>query len=70
MEQYDVDAAILYKDIMTPLPSLGVNVEIKAGIGPVIENPIRSYQDVESLGEIHPEDDIPYVLDTIKFLNK
>jgi uroporphyrinogen-III decarboxylase len=68
VEQYDVDAAILYKDIMTPLPSLGVNVEIKAGIGPVIENPIRSYQDVERLGEIHPEDDIPYVLDTIRLL--
>ncbi|USK71062.1 uroporphyrinogen decarboxylase [Peribacillus asahii] len=68
VEQYDVDAAILYKDIMTPLPAIGVDVDIKAGIGPVIENPIRSLQDVEKLGELHPEQDVPYVLDTIKLL--
>jgi uroporphyrinogen decarboxylase len=68
VEQYNVDAAILYKDIMTPLPAIGVNVEIKAGIGPVIDNPIRSMKDVEKLGEIHPEEDVPYVLETIKLL--
>ncbi|UAL53177.1 uroporphyrinogen decarboxylase [Metabacillus dongyingensis] len=68
VEQYGVDAAILYKDIMTPLPSIGVDVEIKSGIGPVIDNPIKSLSDVEKLGEIDPESDIPYVLDTIKLL--
>jgi uroporphyrinogen decarboxylase len=68
VDQYNVDAAILYKDIMTPLPALGVDVEIKSGIGPVIDNPIRSLADVEKLGEINPEQDVPYVLDTIKLL--
>ncbi|CAH0223972.1 Uroporphyrinogen decarboxylase [Peribacillus sp. Bi96] len=68
VEQYDVDAAILYKDIMTPLPAIGVDVEIKSGIGPVISNPIQSVKDVEKLGELNPEEDIPYVLDTIKLL--
>lgn len=68
VEQYDVDAAILYKDIMTPLPALGVDVDIKSGIGPVISNPIQSLKDVETLGELNPEEDIPYVLDTIKLL--
>ncbi|MCM3602302.1 uroporphyrinogen decarboxylase [Robertmurraya korlensis] len=70
VEQYDVDAAILYKDIMSPLPAIGVDVEIKSGIGPVISNPIRSFADVEKLGEIHPEEDVPYVLDTIKLLTE
>lgn len=70
VEQYNVDAAILYKDIMTPLPAIGVDVEIKAGIGPVISNPIRSLADVERLGEINPEADVPYVLDTIKLLTE
>lgn len=70
VEQYDVDAAILYKDIMSPLPAIGVDVEIKSGIGPVISNPIRSLADVEKLGEIHPEEDVPYVLDTIKLLTE
>ncbi|MCG1022431.1 uroporphyrinogen decarboxylase [Sutcliffiella horikoshii] len=70
VDQYNVDAAILYKDIMSPLPAIGVDVEIKSGIGPVIDNPVRSMQDVEKLGEIHPEEDVPYVLDTIKLLTK
>lgn len=68
VEQYNVDAAILYKDIMTPLPPIGVKVEIKPGVGPVIDNPIRSRKDVESLGEINPEEDVPYVFETIKLL--
>src|SRR5699024_10330035 len=42
VENYNNDAAILYKDIMSPLPAMGVDVEIKSGIGPVIENPIKS----------------------------
>lgn len=70
VEQYNVDAAILYKDIMTPLPPIGVDVEIKSGIGPVISNPIRSLHDVEKLGMIHPEEDVPYVIDTIKLLTE
>lgn len=68
VEQYGVDAAILYKDIMSPLPAIGVDVDIKTGIGPVISNPIRALKDVENLGEIHPEKDVPYVLETIKLL--
>lgn len=70
VEQYNVDAAILYKDIMSPLPAIGVDVDIKAGIGPVIDNPIRSLADVECLGEIDPENDVPYVLETIRLLTK
>lgn len=70
VEQYGIDAAILYKDIMTPLPAIGIDVEIKSGIGPVIDNPIRSVQDIEALGELNPEQDIDYVLDTIKLLTE
>jgi uroporphyrinogen decarboxylase len=70
VEQYNVDAAILYKDIMSPLPAIGVKVDIQSGVGPVIENPIRSLADVEKLGQIHPEQDVPYVLETIRMLTK
>lgn len=70
VENYGVDAAILYKDIMTPLPAMGVDVEIKSGVGPVIDNPIRSIADVDKLGELNPEEDIPYILETIKILTK
>ena len=46
---------VLYKDIMTPLKPIGVDVEIKSGIGPVISNPIKSVQDVEKLSQIDPK---------------
>src|SRR5699024_9617490 len=52
VDQYEIDAAILYKDIMTPLPAMGIDVEIVSGIGPVIDNPIKSLRDVEALKEL------------------
>ncbi|WP_153722684.1 uroporphyrinogen decarboxylase [Sporosarcina cascadiensis] len=70
VDQYDVDAAILYKDIVTPLVGIGVDVKIKSGVGPVISNPIRSAQDIENLGEFSAEEQVPYVLDTIKLLTQ
>lgn len=70
VENYGVDAAILYKDIMTPLVGMGVEVEIKGGIGPVIHNPIRTLQDVEELDVLSPATDVPYILDTIKLLTE
>lgn len=70
VENYGNDAAILYKDIMSPLPAMGIDVEIKSGIGPVIDNPIQSKQDIEALSELHPSEDVSYVLDTIKLLTE
>src|SRR5690606_17287353 len=68
VEQYNVDAAILYKDIVTPLPGMGIDVKIKAGIGPVISNPIRSAADVENLRDFNAQEHTPYVLETINML--
>lgn len=70
VENYNVDAAILYKDIVTPLPGIGVDVKIKAGVGPVISNPIRSIADIEKLGEFNAKEHTPYVLETIKMLTE
>jgi len=70
VEHYNVDAAILYKDIMSPLPAMGVHVEIKPGVGPVIDDPIKSSKDVEQLGLLAPKEDIPYILETIQILTE
>lgn len=70
VENYGNDAAILYKDIMSPLPAMGMHVEIKSGIGPVIDNPVQTKQDIEQLGTLDPKRDIPYVLETIELLTK
>ncbi|WP_155215739.1 uroporphyrinogen decarboxylase [Terrilactibacillus tamarindi] len=66
--QLGVDAAILFADIMTPLKSIGINVDIVEGIGPVIENPIRSEKDLEGIRLLNPGNDIPFVQETIKIL--
>lgn len=70
VEHYGTDAAILYKDIMSPLPAIGIDVEIKKNVGPVIHNPIRNSQDVDNLGTINPEADVSYVLNTIRLLTE
>jgi len=70
VENYQNDAAILYKDIMSPLPAMGIDVEIKSGIGPVIDNPVQSLDDIKRLGTLNPKEDVPYVLDTIRLLTK
>ncbi|HEY4531903.1 MAG TPA: uroporphyrinogen decarboxylase [Kurthia sp.] len=70
VQNYGVDAAILYKDIVTPLPGMGIDVKIEAGIGPVISNPIRSAADVDKLQIFNPEEHVPFVLDTIKLLTE
>src|SRR5699024_10712569 len=70
VDNYNTDAAVLYKDIMTSLQRIGVVVGIKSGLGPVIHNIIKKVQDVEKLGTIDPERDVPYVLDTIKLLTE
>ncbi|SMO43520.1 uroporphyrinogen decarboxylase [Melghirimyces algeriensis] len=68
VEQLGVDAAILFADIMTPLKPIGVRVDIQSGVGPVISNPIQNFADVERLGSLTPEQDVPFILETIRLL--
>lgn len=70
VDEYNVDAAILYKDIMTPLVPIGVDVDIKAGVGPVIANPIRSMEDVARLRALDVEGELPYMIETIRLLTE
>jgi uroporphyrinogen decarboxylase len=70
VEVLNVDAAILYADIMIPLMGIGVDLEIVENLGPVIHKPIQSLDDVKNLRELHPEEDTPYLHETIKILRK
>lgn len=60
-----VDAAILFSDIVIPLQAMGVGLDIKPGVGPVIEQPIRSLAGVDSLRPLVPEEQLAFVLETI-----
>ncbi|MDO5049109.1 MAG: uroporphyrinogen decarboxylase [Actinomycetaceae bacterium] len=49
VRRHDVDAAIFFSDIMIPLRLAGVGVEIQPGVGPVLDDPIRTRDDVAKL---------------------
>ncbi|HEX7353347.1 MAG TPA: uroporphyrinogen decarboxylase [Mycobacteriales bacterium] len=49
VRRYDVDAAILFSDIVVPLHAAGVDLDIVPGTGPVVAHPIRSESDVAAL---------------------
>lgn len=55
VRRHGVDAAILFSDIVVPLKAAGVDLEIVAGTGPVVANPVRSVADVQSLPVLQSE---------------
>lgn len=59
VRRHDVDAAIFFSDIMTPLKLAGVGVDIVPNVGPVIEHPVRSTADVDALVAHEIEDASP-----------
>lgn len=63
-----VDAAILFADITTPFTGMGVDFEIKPGVGPVIERPIRSAADVARLRPFEPGEAVAPLLDAIRLV--
>lgn len=65
VEQFGVDGAVLYADIMLPLEGMGISLEIQPEVGPIIHNPVRTMQDVEALRVIDAEDSTPYVMEAI-----
>jgi uroporphyrinogen decarboxylase len=68
LRRYDVDAAILFSDIVVPLAAMGVDVDIRPGVGPVIEDPITDATGVQRLRSLDPETGVPFVLETIRIL--
>lgn len=55
VRRHGVDAAILFSDIVLPLYAAGVGLDIVAGTGPVVAEPVRDTSDVESLPVLAPE---------------
>ena len=63
MRRFDFDAAIIFADIMSPLPALGIEFDFAPG--PVVENPIRSAEAVASLPDVDPEALAPEVIEAM-----
>lgn len=67
VRRHKVDAAIFFSDIVVPLKAIGVDLDIKPGVGPVVAQPIRSYDDLAQLRDLTP-DDVPYVTEAVRQL--
>ena len=67
VRRHGVDAAVLYSDIVVPLYAAGVGVDIVAGTGPVVANPVRTRADVDALPDLAAEQVAP-VAEAIRLL--
>ncbi len=63
---FNLDAAIIFADILTPLIGMGIRLDFVKGEGPEIENPIRRTQDVDHLGVPPAEEAMPFALEAIR----
>ncbi len=68
VRRYGVDAAILFSDIVVPVAAIGFGVDVVPGIGPVVDQPLRSRADLARLRPLEPDLDTPYVLETVRIL--
>ncbi|MET9444067.1 uroporphyrinogen decarboxylase [Streptomyces sp. NPDC006610] len=69
VRRHGVDAAIFFSDIVVPLKAIGVDLDIKPGVGPVVERPIRTRADLAQLRDLTP-DDVSYVTEAIGLLTR
>ena len=67
LRRYDVDAAILFSDIVVPLRAVGIDVDIEPGVGPVVDTPVRGPADLGRLRALEPGD-VPYVTEAVQLL--
>ncbi len=67
VRRHGVDAAILFSDIVVPLKAIGVDLDIKPGVGPVVARPIRSAADLDQLRAMEPGD-VSYVAEAVRML--
>jgi uroporphyrinogen decarboxylase len=70
VEQFGVDGAVLYADIMLPLEGMGISFEIQPDLGPIIHNPIRTMRDVAALRIIDPEESTAFVMEAIRMVRR
>jgi uroporphyrinogen decarboxylase len=66
VRRHGVDAAILFSDIVTPLEAVGVDVDIRPGVGPVIATPVRTSRDLRRLRPFEPAVDAPWLGEAVR----
>ena len=67
VRRYGVDAAIFFSDIVLPVKAVGVDLDIKPGVGPVVAQPVRTLADVEAIPDLDPGH-VPYITEAVRLL--
>jgi uroporphyrinogen decarboxylase len=70
LRRFPLDAAIIFADILLPLPGIGIDLTFAKGEGPVIGNPVRSSADVDALTPFEPERDVPFLGEAIRVVRR
>ena len=68
LKRFDLDAAILFSDILTIPDAMGLGLFFTEGEGPQFKNPVRTEKDIENLFVPDPETELKYVMDTVRLL--
>lgn len=66
----DVDAAIIFSDILVIPEAMGMHLEMNEGKGPIFHHPIRTESDAKFLKQVDPAKDLKYVLDAVSLTKK
>jgi uroporphyrinogen decarboxylase len=70
VRRIDVDAAILFSDLLLPLEPLGLPFDFVKGEGPQIERPISSAADIDKLRDFEPREALAHVLEAIRHIQR
>lgn len=70
INRFDLDASIIFADILLPLEPLGVGFHFAKGEGPVIERPVRTPAHVEALTPFDPAGEMGYVMEAIRIVRR
>jgi uroporphyrinogen decarboxylase len=68
VRRIDVDAAILFSDLLLPLEPMGIPFDFVRGEGPAIDNPLRSEADIDKLKCFEPREALSHVLEAIRLV--
>jgi len=70
LARFELDAAIIFADILLPLEGMGIGFHFAEDAGPVIEHPVRAAGDLDSLRAGDPQADVPFVLDALRLVSR
>jgi len=70
IDRFDLDAAILFSDILTIPDAMGLELVLEEGVGPVFNKPIRNQADIDRLGIPDSEQELGYVMDAVRVIRK